>query len=175
MKKEVGVSIVLAFLFWVSCANAVIWTSGDYQIGNGEVYDEIKIYNDVTVEIFNGSQIQWLETYDETMVTMYGGQLGTLNIATSNSINFLKGGIIECINTVGAGTFSSVHIYGQHFNFEQETFGYTLTGQWLNDAPFSIYLRNYHLTIDPVILHEIPEPMTVLFLSFGYFLIKKRS
>jgi hypothetical protein len=172
MEGRKGISILLIFLLLAS-VKATIWTSGNYQIGNGDIYDSIYIYNDVTVEIFDGSQIQVLFTYDETAVTMYGGWLSTVNVFTPNNINIFKGGTIECINA--DGNFNSVHIYGQKFNFEQETFGYTLTGQWGNSLPFSIYLRHYNPAVNPVVLHEIPEPTTFLVLGLGYFLIKRRS
>jgi len=153
------------------CANAT--TTKDFDangtIQTGDSYDKIKIYNGITVGMYDGYVGEVTGQLTSTF-NMYGGSVGSILITGCANI---YGGNINTI--VG---FGEVNIYGYDFVW---TLGEiipqrgVLTGKWEDGTLFSINMRDILPMDTYVVLHEIPEPTTFLVLGLGYFLIKRRS
>lgn len=159
-----------------------VWTEGHHEINDGDVYGEIWIYNDCTLDIFGGDITQ-LYSFDIVLTNWYDGQIKTL-VSRENSIINIYGGIsLNGIGADGNGLFnlySSFSIPGisLHENSVLNLYAYDVIhhptgGQWndgciegyyiIDDTYFSIDIAGdsfSHINI-------IPEPTTILLLGLG--------
>ena len=155
MKTKICLMIIAIILLGAASVQAdTVWTSGHHEIIDGDVYGEIYIYNDVTLDILGGDvykletfditvtnrdagEITELFTHDESIVNIHGGQLSRLQ-ATNNSVINLYA--YDVIHTTTGGYWDA----GQ------------LTGKYLNDN--SNFVFDLHYTAYPHIT-IIPEPV----------------
>ena len=177
-------------LFTVLPCQATIyeWTSGDYEISDGDDYgsDHIKLLNLVTVDM-SGGVVGTLSAYDSSIFSMSGGNLyntSHANILDSDiaiamfsndsSTADISGGIIGRLSASGD---SIVNIYGSGFQYSplggHWGAGY-LTGFWENGDSFTIDFDG-DSSYDHINLHVIPEPATLLLFGLGAGLLRKRT
>ena len=155
----------------------------------------ISAYDQSTV-IYNGGSLGTIECTNHSNLTVNGGvcritasEYATVNI-TDGIINEITTNIWQeanCQFYLTGGTFtgtvlltsnSQMHIYGYGFAYDpngiinikglDQRVG-TLSGVWQNSTPFEINFC-YSLgasSYSHVVLHEIPEPSTILLLAFG--------
>ena len=189
MKTGVGILIVsLAFL--PLCANATpidIDIYNDTTISSGE-YGTVNIYDtppEQTTVTMTGGQVTDLYTYQSSMVNLVDGYIYGFYVTNSSMIDMLGGAIHHLMigdsaianlrggqitYHISASGSSIFNIYGKEFYY----IGDHLHGLWADNSSFDIWVRGPG-TNEHVVLHEIPEPITILFLGLGYFLIKRRS
>ncbi|PKL42467.1 MAG: hypothetical protein CVV39_08885 [Planctomycetes bacterium HGW-Planctomycetes-1] len=203
MKKEVGVSIVLAFLFWVSCANATpidVNIYSDTTISSGE-YGTVNIYDtppDQTTVTMTGGTAESVWAYNSSIFNMQNGNVSFVVSVFDNSTAVISGGSIQYLQlsysgvaslsggsingSLSTGGMATVHFYGKNFNcIPHAGGGWLITGNW-DDAissPFTVWYRaGYSEPIpgsfdSPITLHIVPEPITLSFLLIGILGIRK--
>jgi hypothetical protein len=104
------------------------------------------------VDLFGGFRVGWLNTDQSSIVNLYGGHLDYLNCYGASTLN----------------------VYGYDLLLTQDH----LTGTLADGSPLDVDVGDDY---GRIILHEIPEPSTLLLLSFatvtllGYSRCRKRS
>jgi hypothetical protein len=148
-------------------------------------------YDQSTTNI-SGGLIAYAQTNDQSTINISGGVVHEPRAWPDGTINVTGG---ECWNVeVGGGEFnisggqitgrgiyapsdgSVVNIYGYGFEYNPDV--PNLIGFWADGTPFGIVFRdpvgeNIH-SYDKVVLHEIPEPATLLLLGLGAVMLRKR-
>ena len=106
-------------------------------------------YSELTI---NGGEINDLESYHESLIHIYGGQiLGDLTVYNSTAW---------------------VHIYGYDFGGSSSV----VTGFWADNTPFSINLVDDGIsTYNQIVFHIIPEPATLLMLGLGGLVLRNKN
>jgi hypothetical protein len=168
MKTKIWPIIVALVVLGVSPVQATTWTEGHYEIVDTNVYGEIYIYNDVTVDMFGG-EVGKLETFDVTVtdwyaggmtelftnddsiVNIYGGQLSRLQ-ADENSV--IKLYAYDVTHTTAGGYWDAGQLMGKYYNDN-------------SNFAFDLHHTAYpHITI-------VPEPATILLLGLGGLLMAR--
>ena len=166
-KMSIMVALFICLIFLPLKADTV-WTEGHHEINYGDMYGEVDIYNDVTLDIFGGS-IGRLAAFDTTITDWYAGQMYTL-WARDDSIVNIFGGQVDIL---WATENSSVNLCAYDVivtstggRYDQ---GY-VTGKFYNgDVPFYFDIsQNTYLHIN-----VIPEPATLLLISLGCLFFKE--
>ena len=146
-----------------------VWLSGHHEIVDGDVYGEIWMYNDCTLDILGGD-IYRLAVYDTTVTDWFAGEMTALWTRNDSIVN-IYGGDLEHL---WADDDSSVYIYaydvihhptGGHFDR-----GW-VEGKYIdNDSFFVLDLGGLdsfsHINI-------IPEPATFLLFGLGCLLLRR--
>lgn len=145
------------------------WYSGHHEIFNGDVYSEIWMYNDCTLDIFGGD-IYRLAAYGTTFTNWYDGQMNTLWARDDSTVNIYGGGL----DILAAAENSSVNLYAYDVIITTTggvyNFGYVMGKYYTNNDPFYFDIaKDAHLHIN-----IIPEPTTLLLLSLGCLLLRKK-
>jgi len=172
MKTKIIKRAGLLILLVVSSLRAdTVWISGHHEITDGELYGEIYIYNDVTVDIFGGD-IYKLETYDVTVTDWYGGAITEL-CTWEDSLISMYGGQL---NRLQAAENSVIQLYAYDV-IHHPTGGHYDRG-WFEG---SYFLNDLYFTFDLISLdtfshiNVVPEPTTVFLLALGALFIRKRK
>lgn len=167
-KFLIGAALVVLLGGYAVQADTV-WTSGHHDIVDGELYGEIYIYNDVTVDIWGGD-IYKLETYDVTVTDWYDGEMDLLYVHDDTFINIYGGSL----GALGATENAWVELYaydvihhptGGHFDR-----GWVEGKYLLNDLYFTFDL-NHLDTFSHV--NVVPEPLSFFLLALGGLLMRK--
>jgi hypothetical protein len=125
-----------------------VWESGHHEINDGDLYGEIWMHNDCTLDILGGD-------IEACIVNIYGGNLEDDLAATDNSIINLYAYDVEI--TQSGGWWDDGQVTGKYYS-NDEPFNFDLWGQ-----------NTYqHINI-------VPEPMTLLFLASGFMGIRRRN
>lgn len=170
---------------------ADIYNSGMSQ--TADVFGDIEIVQanqSSTINVFNGEFVQLL-AYDSGEINYYDGYTDLLFAVESAKIN-LYGGTTTYLMSYES---SIVNLYGYGFeiiNYAEAIQGSLLgfpadgllSGFWEDGTAFSIELGNYHgsdpvpvnpVTYEHLVLHEIPEPCTLLLFGFGGLVLRIRG
>ncbi len=107
-----------------------------------------------------------LNVYDWSNSQPFGGSFHI--VAFGNSIVSLFQG--NSLGQVNAYDNSQLNIFGKNLIFSN---GY-IRGTWANGTDFSLYMRGQFDFPQQLILHEIPEPMTLALLALGGLLIRRK-
>jgi hypothetical protein len=146
-----------------------VWLSGHHEIGDGDVYGEIYIYNDVTVDILGGD-IYMLEAFNVTATDWYAGEMTEL-FGHNDSIVNIYGGQLSRLQ---AAENSVINLYAYDV-IHTTTGGYwdagQLTGKYLNDN--SNFVFDLHYTAYPHV-SIVPEPGTLFLFGLGGLMLRKR-
>ena len=136
-----------------------------------------------TSDLIEGSGGIWeIDLANNNYLDVSGGQIHEIDIG-NDATAFLSGGLIQGIwsQQTAWKTVNEQLIWNPHIkiacldHFYNETTN-VLTGHWLDNTPFSIQLidvQGYSSAIENI--QFIPEPMTILLLGFGGFLIRSRK
>jgi len=169
MKTKIITIVAAVMLLEIGTVQAdTVWISGHHEIVDGDVYGEIWMYNDCTLDILGG-EIFRLAAYDTTFTDWFAGQMGTLWAEGGSIVNIYGGDLGD----LWATDNSSVILYAYDVTHTTKG-GYWDDGQvygkyYLDDSPFSfdLYRDAYsHITI-------IPEPATILLFGLGGLMLRK--
>ena len=131
-----------------------------------------------TLNLSGSMQANGVEIGRSGVLNMFGGSLGSVEIYSANAANLYGGTISDYLLAT-----STVNIYGYGFEYDPLAGDYRggqLTGFWGDDTPFSIDLY-YDDTPGGAIIDTyphivlIPEPTTILLLTLGGLILKKRN
>lgn len=170
MKTKVITILAIVMFFGISTIRATVWTSGHHEIFDGDVYGELDIYNDVTLDIFGGDILR-LAAFDTTITDWHEGTMDVLWV-NDNSIVNIYGGSLEEMAAIENGqinlyAYDIVHTTtGGHYGIGQ------VMGYYYSDNSYFCFdlgnLETYsHINI-------IPEPSTLLLISLGLLFLRKR-
>jgi hypothetical protein len=170
MKKKISTTLAILMLCAVCPALAdTVWTEGYHEINDGDVYGEIWMYNDCTLDIFGGD-IYRLAAYDTTITDWYNGEMDVLWVNDESIVNIYGGTLSELAaiedGQINLCAYDIVHTTtGGHYGIGQ------VMGYYYSDSSyFSFDLGNLetysHINI-------IPEPATLLIMTFGGLFLRK--
>jgi hypothetical protein len=178
MKVESFVSLVVSLLFsTISNAATVTRIYEDEIIDHShyeivQVYDSLDVPPEQTTVIFVAdSGAMEIHSNDTSIVNIYGGTFGTLGLLDSSTMN-LYGGQINTV--LGSSAASTLNVFGTHFSILTGDPHASLSGTWENGSDFSFIFYRMPEIPDNVVLHEIPEPATVLLLLSGILINRIR-
>jgi len=81
---------LLVCLFLRNVQADTVWESGHHEINDGDVYGEIWMYNDCTLDILGG-EVSRLAAYDVTVTDWFGGQMLILWARDDSIVNIYGG------------------------------------------------------------------------------------
>ena len=169
--KIFSMVVALFICLMLQPLKATVWESGHHEIVDSDVYGEIDIYNDVTLDIFGGDIFR-LAAFDTTITNWHDGQMDVL-WARDNSIVNIYGGNLNRLGILENGL---LNLYAYDVTY-YETGGHYDRG-WLEGRYVS---SDQYFTFDffePGTyshINVIPEPTTLLLLSLGSFILIKRK
>jgi hypothetical protein len=201
MKRKA--SLPIFFILVLTSISYSAWTditiSSNSQLGTNAQFIVVTVNSMVpdTVQVeINGASIGTLVVNGTAEITMHGGTIsndfyvfdpenldgdGIIRSPYENNISLndtctmiVSGGVIEGHINIALG--AQMDLYGYSFQYtpgERQENG-RLLGYWQNNQPVNLYFVNN--SFDRVILHEIPEPISLLQLGLGglWLLRKKR-
>ena len=193
MKKGLW-KIIFAILFLLPvCANATtIDFYNDGTITDGNDFYWVNVWDNATVDM-TGGRVSNFYTYQTSTVNFSDGNVSSFHIEDTSHVNVSGGFINQGLNVYDSGVanltggqigqigqiydayiaaFESaiVNVYGYGFSYT----GVFLNGYWADETPFTIWLRGPG-TASHVVLHEIPEPLSILLFGFSGLLIVKQK
>jgi len=188
----------IILIIWVILVGAysaqadTVWLSGHHEINNGDVYGEIWMYNDATLDILGGDiyrvaaynttvtnwydgQMESLWANDNSIVNIYGGSLGGLASRGNSIVNFY-GGSLERFVAYQNGI---LNLYA--YDVIHHSTGGTLDRGWIegyyieNDAYFSFDFAStdafsHIIVIEPISAAIDIQPDTLNISSKGKWL-----
>jgi len=162
------ISILLVVLLCgIRIAQAVDFYQDD-TISQG-TYVDVHVY-DIAILTVTGGNIEALKTFNASTANIYEGDIYSIQLLDSSIVN-LYGGQIDRITYFDTST---LNVYGYDFSYMPVASSGWLYGKWANNQSFAIYLRDCSYPSDQIELHEIPEPVTVIFLLIGILNVRKR-
>ncbi|MDH4240782.1 MAG: PEP-CTERM sorting domain-containing protein [Phycisphaerae bacterium] len=160
---------MLAFLP-VNLQAGTVWESGHHEIFDVEVYGELDIYNDVTLDIFGGDILR-LAAFDTTITDWHDGTMDVLWV-NDNSIVNIYGGSLEEMAAIENGqinlyAYDIVHTTtGGHYGIGQ------VMGYYYSDNSYFCFDLGNLETYSRI--NIIPEPSTLILISLGLLFLRKR-
>ena len=170
----------------------------DAVIQEGDEYGYVRVFDTPPVQTtlnMTGGYVDWLNTYDSSVTNVYDGTLFIVQTYGTSIVNVF-GGTISPLEVYDSSTAhihggvldyhlvvsetASAHIYGSDFAFQPSGSGPRdgwLSGYWEDNSPFNIWLRNLPEPFPSaqLVLHEIPEPSILAFLSLGGLGLRRRA
>jgi hypothetical protein len=144
-----------------------------------------------TVNMYDG-YVQNFSVTDGATLNIFGGTINATLYLTGGTVNIRGGLICEGHYEPGEDYYGRIMTDGVFF-LPINVYGYNLTkssiggfwgggyieGNWLDNTPFHIDLDDYfssptYTTYDQVLLHEIPEPTTLLLLAFATVMLRRK-
>ena len=191
MKTKIILIWVVVFLSFFSCIHAadLEFHGNEYGIiDRPQDWYDVNLYDSATVDMIGGSVASlnafnsslfnisdgsitvWLLSSDLSTVNITGGSIRSLTTGGSSTANIYGGEWDRPENYIAAFGQSVVNIYGYDFSY---SYG-RLSGFWLSGIQFDLWLRGPD-TYPRVVLHEIPEPYSILLLSMGVLIARIRT
>jgi hypothetical protein len=165
--------IVALFIFLIlqPLKADTVWESGHHEIVDGDVYGEVFLQNDASVDVFGGTILQ-LKTLDLSTTNIFGGEMDWL-FTFDNSVVNIYGGTLDCL---GAFTDSMVYLYAYdvtyHFIGGLENRPWAEGTYYIDNTSFSFTLYDEYSYSHVVV---IPEPISFLLFGFGALFLRKRN
>lgn len=172
MKAKIIVILAVVTALGVGQVEAATWwDSGHHVINDGDVYGEVFLENDASVDVLGGSILK-LELFNFSTGDIFGGEMDSL-WTNDYTVASIHGGTLD---ELACFPESSVYLYAYDVTFHPPDGTHNdqwLEGKYLNDGtPFSFEF--YHDDCIPQ-LHIVPEPSTLLLLSLGVLILRKRD
>ena len=176
------VIVTLGFCICKSQATTIHFFT-DGVIKEPDVYADVGIWNDATVDMTGGLVTNDLVLRDQSTLNLSGGTTWSIYAEDSSTVNMTGGNLPGWVTAEWSWSGPNqalINIYGYSFNYAPDdgiADGGQLTGFWQDGTPFSMDFGDgpgstYY---DHVNLHVIPEPGTILLLGLGgVFLRRKR-
>jgi len=159
-------------------------TTYDYSTLNASdgVLEAIAADGFSTVNLSGVVEINVMSIGESGSVNMFGGNVGSMKAWNHSTVNLYSGTISDYLLAYGSEDLV-ISIYGYGFEYDPlagNHQGGQLTGFWLDDTPFSIDLYYDDTPGGPVIdtwshIVLIPEPTTILLLTVGGIMLRKRD
>ncbi len=175
---------VLILVFVVAVSNAGIVTDiYEDEIVDHSNYETLEIHDSLddppeqtTVTFVTGSEVMRIHSNDTSIVNIYDGTVGSLVLRNSSTMNLYGG---EINRVLGSSAESTLNVFGTNFlilngNSTDKPHA-SLSGTWENGSDFSFHFYRMSEIPDNVVLHEIPEPATVLLLLSGILINRFRN
>jgi hypothetical protein len=188
LKKRILILLAVLILLPVCVQATSIDFYTDGQITDSNYFDVVQVWGTATVNM-SGGQVLDFYTYQTSTVNLSSGNVShfyiqgtsqlnvsgngwilyTLEVSGSSIVNF-TGGETHGFQGINASDFSIVNIYGYNLHISNNI----VIGDWADNHPFRIGLAGSE-TASHIVLHEIPEPLSILFFSLTGLFIVKRS
>ena len=139
-------------------------------IQEGDQYYRVSIFDD-SIVVMAGGEVDQMLGYDSSTTTILGGQVGWFSLEDSATAH-LYGGTFDMLYAPAADAY--FHIYGYDLIVRTPSDLYFVSGYWADGTPFELKLRRADTFGDQYVLHEIPEPGTLILLGFGFLLFRTR-
>jgi hypothetical protein len=157
------------------CNAAIDWdiysdttiSSGSYS--NVNVFDSLDVPPVQTEVDMIGGDILFLHSRDTSIINISGGTINNSDAYDYSSVN-ITGGNFNMLAVKSENAF--FHIYGYDFSIQTPSSTYILTGFWEDSSEFEIWLGRADLYGSNYVLHEIPEPASVLLFGFGGLILR---
>jgi hypothetical protein len=110
-----------------------------------------------------------------SIVNVSGGELASIQLGDQGTVHIYGGSFDDALEVRGGGCL--IHVYGLDLRIEKDFNVDTIKGIWSDGTIVDIPLwsRFGYNTRDYVVLHEIPEPTTLLLMGLGTFLLHRRG
>jgi len=163
--------LIVLLLTSIGYAGLTEITTGEHTFGSTEVYDRITIINNAILNI-EGSKIDSMFSFDNSRINFYDGNLSYGYVGNDSEFHYYGGNIQSYLYYDFESDYVSgkIHIYGTGLYFDYKWVRGTLS----NGDPLNLYIRVSEIDPERVILHEIPEPTTIVLLGLGFIAIWKR-
>jgi hypothetical protein len=156
------------------------WNNASVTMAGGTIVS-LDEFNSSRVDIQAGTISQGTSLWNQSQMTFSGGNLNLFLETHDFAAADLKGGQLN--GWLYAADTSIINIYGYGFNYNPlagTKNGGLLTGSWANGQAFGLNLldnlQTNTITYQHIILHEIPEPASLLLLAMGgRLIIRKRK
>jgi hypothetical protein len=120
MKTKIFLIIVATILIGACPVQAdTVWLTGHHEIVDGNVYGEIWMYNDATVDIWGGDIIR-LAAFDVSSANVFGGQMDELWVGDDTTVDIYGG----ALSALWSGENGLVYIYGYDVIYDPTGGGY---------------------------------------------------
>lgn len=133
-------------------------------------YYAVYVWDDAVV-VMTGGEVGVLAQRDSSTVSIIGGSVELFEVADSSTASLYRGNF-DILHALGPNAY--FHIYGYDFTLEKPSPDWRLTGLWADGTPFEMRLQRAEFYGDHYVLHEVPEPATVVLLASGILLLRKR-
>jgi hypothetical protein len=140
-----------------------VYSSGTIQ--PNDLYDTVNVWNSANL-VMTGGSVTTMNDWNSSITNIYGGNIGNLWMFDSSIVNLYGGTFGKLYYTSDLGV---LNIYGYNLTNQSNV----ISGNWSNGQAFSfpISIRAYSPQIE---LHQIPEPISLLFLSAGLLRVLTR-
>jgi len=161
----------------INVGGGTIYTLNSYDSSNinifgGQTY-HVTVYDTGTVNILDNTNLYTLFAEDSGVVNMSSGIVGRIGAGEFGVVN-MSGGLVR--DDLAAGDSSVINVYG--YNLAKFPTGGKIgdgfvLGEWENGITFNFYFYGSN-TYSHIILHEIPEPATILLIVIGSIVLRRR-
>jgi len=171
-------SVLFAFLFLLPLYAKAMTVVNLYSdtIVNEDNYNSpdfrLVIYDEAKVDMVGG-RVEMVTANSSSIFNLYDGTVGVINALGSSTIN-LYGGTLDSGFQSWEST-STINIYGSNFSTTIENGYIYLSGTWADGTDFSFYFYRSLEIPENVILHVVPEPCTLVLMSFGLFIMRRTA
>jgi len=167
MKTKIITLVAVVMVLGVCPVQAdTVWTSGHHEVVDGDIYGEIWMYNDCTLDILGGD-IYRLAAYDSTFTNWYDGEMVTLWAHNESIVNIYGGQLGD----LWAAEKSYVYLYAYDVTLDDTE--YILSGRYYSSNNFfSIDVHNQDIYSH---ISVIPEPATLLLFALGGLMLRKHK
>jgi len=180
---RIGAVGVIVLVWAVLCPAE--WTPIDFTtdgvIEDGDTFTFVHIFSEASVDMTGGFIRDGLRLNDTSTFNAYGGTLGfesylfsQVEVLDSSVLNLYHWELPEYHLIWTQGDLAKIHVYGSDFLYEAHSSDWWLHGKWADGDPFTLMFRG-PFTRPNVILHEIPEPGTILLLALGGVFLRRQS